>query len=64
MKRAWATLTKGDVNAFCEFHAYEQLSNNLLMIFTYEIPMRECSHQLKMIVWVFHLAIKKQNVNR
>jgi hypothetical protein len=37
MKRAWATLTKGNINALCEFHAYEQISNNLPMIFTYEI---------------------------
>jgi len=40
MKRAWALPTKGDVNAFCEFHTYDLIFNFLTMIFTYEIPMR------------------------
>jgi len=49
MKRAWATLTKGDVNALCEFQAYKQISNNLLVIFTYEIPMGKFLYRSEMI---------------
>jgi len=59
MKRAWATLTKGDLNALCEFHAYEQISNNLPMIFTYEISIPTCRDQPEMIMWLFHLTVKK-----
>ena len=36
MKRAWALLTKDDVNAFCEFHTYDLIFNYLLIIFTCE----------------------------
>jgi hypothetical protein len=34
-----------------------QLKNRL---YTNEIPMRQSSHQPKMNIWVFHVAIKKQ----
>jgi hypothetical protein len=60
MKRAWAKPTKGDVNAFCEFHTYDLIFNNLTMIFAYEIPMIKCSHQPIMNIWGFHATIKKQ----
>jgi len=32
--------------------------------FTYEIAMSEYTHHPKMIMWLFHLAIKKQNINK
>ena len=38
-----------------------QLKNKL---YTHEIAMRICSHQPKMIMWLFHLAVKKQNINK
>jgi len=30
----------------------------------HEMPMRICSHQPKMIMWAFHLANKKQIINK
>ncbi len=36
VKRAWAKPTKGDVNAFCEFHTYDLIFSILTMVFTYE----------------------------
>jgi len=40
---------------------------NLRMIienYCHEMPMRICSHQPKMIMWAFHLANKKQIINK
>jgi hypothetical protein len=62
MKRAWAKPTKGDANAFCEFHTYDLIFNNLKMIFTYEIPMSQLSLQPNPPAggWVSHATVKKQ----
>jgi len=35
-----------------------------IKLIIYEIAMSEYPHQPKMIMWLFHLAIKKQIINR